>query len=97
MSPLSSAPLRAKVQRSTVMAILFCLLFSAAFQFLHVSGACLEDATLNAEFEVINGGSIPTEGSCCMLDVCGLTCPEETSPPRKGMNYFGLTRFMTPL
>jgi hypothetical protein len=46
--------------------------------------SCLSDPQLNAEFEVLNGGQIPQKDSCCMMDVCGLTCPEQTSPPDNG-------------
>jgi hypothetical protein len=46
---------------------------------------CLADPTLNADFEALNGGvAIPTEGSCCMFDVCGLACPEPVEDPTNG-------------
>jgi hypothetical protein len=46
--------------------------------------SCLSNSALNAEFEMLNEGTIPRPDSCCMMDVCGLTCPEETSPPDSG-------------
>jgi hypothetical protein len=52
-------------------------------------GQCLSNEEFNNEFEVINGGPIPTEGSCCQFDVCGLTCPQTVSDPSNGtMNEY---------
>jgi hypothetical protein len=58
---------------------------------LQPQGSCLANPSLNAEFEVINGGPIPLPDSCCMFDVCGLTCPQETSPPDHGTFAVSLT------
>jgi hypothetical protein len=45
----------------------------------------LSNKTLNDEFaDIIGAGSIPTEGSCCMKDVCGLACPLEPPGPTSG-------------
>jgi hypothetical protein len=52
--------------------------------------SCISNRELNTEFEIINGGSIPREGSCCMMDVCGLTCPESTTPPDSGKSSMQL-------
>jgi hypothetical protein len=47
--------------------------------------SCLSNQQINAEFEFLNNAAIPRQDSCCMMDVCGLTCPEETTPPGNGM------------
>jgi hypothetical protein len=59
------------------------LLQTVAFR---VHANCIANSAINAEFEALNGGSIPKEGSCCMLDVCGLTCPEDVARPSNGKN-----------
>jgi hypothetical protein len=42
-------------------------------------------ATINADFVALNGGTpIPTQGSCCMFDVCGLACAQDVPSPSKG-------------
>jgi hypothetical protein len=60
---------------------------SASFQ---QSSACLSDPHLNAVLELVHGGPIPQNDSCCMMDVCGLTCPQEIAPPDDGT--FGRVR-----
>ncbi|GKY97133.1 hypothetical protein MPSEU_000671700 [Mayamaea pseudoterrestris] len=48
----------------------------------NVSSSCLSNATLE---EIFGGGdSLPKPDSCCMQDVCGLTCPVTTSKPGPG-------------
>jgi hypothetical protein len=47
---------------------------------------CLADETLNDEFRALLGNVavIPTAGSCCQADVCGIPCPAEVSAPNFG-------------
>jgi hypothetical protein len=44
-----------------------------------VAADCIADPELNAEFEAIVGGPIPSADSCCQNDVCGIPCPETVS------------------
>jgi hypothetical protein len=67
-----------------VLLVLQIALVDAAIAAAPQQHSCLSDLQLNAVFETINDGSIPQQDSCCMMDVCGLTCPEETDPPRNG-------------
>jgi hypothetical protein len=60
---------------------------SASFQ---QPSSCLSDPHLNAVLELVHGGPIPQTDSCCMMDVCGLTCPQEIAPPDAGT--FGRVR-----
>jgi hypothetical protein len=55
-----------------------------------VSAECLENRELNAEFEILNGGPVPSEGSCCMFDISGLTCPNEVPRPDYGKSKHSL-------
>lgn len=53
---------------------------------------CLSNATVEAFFSP-NGETLPAEGSCCMQDICGLTCPPEFPGPKPGKNR--LLRYST--
>jgi len=55
-----------------------------------VTADCLANDEFNSIFEGLNGASsIPTDGSCCMFDVCGLECPTEVSQPPSGKSASG--------
>ena len=64
------------------------LSFGAAVLFLSsltgVQGTCLSNATLEAIFAGGDDVSLPRDGSCCMQDICGLTCPTDVSKPGPG-------------
>uniref|UniRef100_A0A7S2VEF1 Solute carrier family 5 member 8 n=1 Tax=Entomoneis paludosa TaxID=265537 RepID=A0A7S2VEF1_9STRA len=62
----------------------FLLAAAASAMASIVNADCIKDQAINEFFEDLNGAPIPTEGSCCMFDVCGLECPKETSDPGKG-------------
>jgi hypothetical protein len=64
--------------------VLVTLAACATFATAQRQASCLSDPQLNEEFEIVNGGPIPHQDSCCMMDVCGLTCPKETAPPNSG-------------
>jgi hypothetical protein len=47
------------------------------------SAACLSSGSLEQEFIDLMGGgvdSLPTDGSCCQFDVCGLPCSADDKP-----------------
>ena len=68
--------------RSTAPALLLLLLWRS---FETASAQCIENEQLNYEFEQLTGGfEIPQKDSCCMMDVCGLACPEEVEAPAYG-------------
>lgn len=46
---------------------------------------CLSSATVEKTFlDALGAKSLPTEGSCCQKDVCGLPCPAEPPKPKVG-------------
>ena len=46
-----------------------------------VSSKCLSSDSLEAEFLGITGlEAMPSEGSCCQFDVCGLPCAQPHDP-----------------
>ena len=61
------------------------LLLLAPLQPLAVQADCIySNQTLNDVIAGSDGRSIPTPGSCCMQDVCGLACPLPVPPPGPG-------------
>jgi hypothetical protein len=49
------------------------------------TSTCLSNPQLNEFFVNANGAtSIPTEGSCCMKDVCNIPCPQTLPGPSIG-------------
>jgi hypothetical protein len=62
---------------------------------LAAADCILSNKTLNDEFaDIIGAESIPTEGSCCMKDVCGLACPVEYPSPLPGAYQVGSRTFL---
>jgi hypothetical protein len=49
-----------------------------------VQAECLANTEFNDFFEGLVGAPIPSEGSCCMFDVCGLECPVDVPEPSNG-------------
>jgi hypothetical protein len=68
------------------VAVLSSVFVTAALLVVQSANAeCLADDTLDAAFtEFLNVDAIPTAGSCCQADVCGIACPATLSPPKIG-------------
>jgi hypothetical protein len=72
---------------STIILAVLLVNFRQSYRtFFTVSGECLGNPELNAEFEILSDMQAPSLGSCCMFDICGLTCPKAVSQPAKGEN-----------
>lgn len=57
----------------------------AGASLLHGAAAeCIADPVINGFFEGLVGGAIPSEGSCCQFDVCGIPCPAPVPAASKG-------------
>jgi Na+/proline symporter len=67
------------------MARLLFLILASLNAVQQVAADCLANKALNDEFaSFIPAETIPTEGSCCMKDVCGLPCPTPVEPVSNG-------------
>jgi hypothetical protein len=71
---MTSATMRNSFVASAFVALTFLPLIDAT---------CLSNSTLEAIFG--NGTALPRQDSCCMQDICGLTCPTDIPGPRPGM------------
>jgi hypothetical protein len=72
---------------STIILVVLLVNFRQSYRpIFTVSGECLGNPELNAEFEILDDRQAPSLASCCMFDVCGLTCPKAVSQPDKGKN-----------
>jgi hypothetical protein len=90
-----SAMMRGRRGRPLITVLLFSLfVLCSSFLFATAQDAetsssgsvCIASSPqINADFMALNGDvPIPTPGSCCMQDVCGLACPLVLPEPAKG-------------